>query len=226
MSRLGCLIDRHYAMYRRHYLTALLIPAVLPWLLVGFMLLGSARVEPSWVMALLCCIFAFTAVIVRLTLRAYVMPGVTVAEMTLPVSGAERKLFAWGNSLFWTLIAAVIMWVEIQTRVIDRLGAGRAFGHALSVAIGAGGADGGIIGHSCDDFVLLCSFHEAPLYRHPADGVAGDAFRTRAVAGHYVVGDAAGGLRRADAGAVGRRALPGRQVPVPVVRRGCRQQRY
>ena len=96
MSRLGCLIDRHYAMYRRHYLTALLIPAVLPWLLVGFMLLGSARVEPSWVMALLCCIFAF------------------VAEMTLPVSGAERKLFAWGNSLFWTLIAAVIMWVEIQ----------------------------------------------------------------------------------------------------------------
>lgn len=114
MSRLGCLIDRHYAMYRRHYLTALLIPAVLPWLLVGFMLLGSARVEPSWVMALLCCIFAFTAVIVRLTLRAYVMPGVTVAEMTLPVSGAERKLFAWGNSLFWTLIAAVIMWVEIQ----------------------------------------------------------------------------------------------------------------
>ena len=43
MSRLGCLIDRHYAMYRRHYLTALLIPAVLPWLLVGFMLLGSAR---------------------------------------------------------------------------------------------------------------------------------------------------------------------------------------
>ena len=67
MSRLGCLIDRHYAMYRRHYLTALLIPAVLPWLLVGFMLLGSAR-----------------------------------------------KLFAWGNSLFWTLIAAVIMWVEIQ----------------------------------------------------------------------------------------------------------------
>lgn len=91
MSRLGCLIDRHYAMYRRHYLTALLIPAVLPWLLVGFMLLGSARVEPSWVMALLCCIFAFTAVIVRLTLRAYVMPGVTVAEMTLPVSGAERK---------------------------------------------------------------------------------------------------------------------------------------
>ena len=96
MSRLGCLIDRHYAMYRRHYLTALLIPAVLPWLLVGFMLLGSARVEPSWVMALLCCIFAFTA------------------EMTLPVSGAERKLFAWGNSLFWTLIAAVIMWVEIQ----------------------------------------------------------------------------------------------------------------
>lgn len=114
MSRLGCLIDRHYAMYRRHYLTALLIPAVLPWLLVGFMLLGSARVEPSWVMALLCCIFAFTAVIVRLTLRAYVMPGVTVAEMTLPVSGAERKFFAWGNSLFWTLIAAVIMWVEIQ----------------------------------------------------------------------------------------------------------------
>ena len=37
MSRLGYLIDRHYAMYRRHYLTALLIPAVLPWLLVGFM---------------------------------------------------------------------------------------------------------------------------------------------------------------------------------------------
>ena len=206
MSRLGCLIDRHYAMYRRHYLTALLIPAVLPWLLVGFMLLGSARVEPSWVMALLCCIFAFTAVIVRLTLRAYVMPGVTVAEMTLPVSG-----YHVGRD---------------SARVIDRLGAGHAFGHALSVAIGAGGADGGIIGHSCDDFVLLCSFHEVPLYRHPADGVAGDAFRTRAVAGHYVVGDAAGGGRRADAGAVGRRALPGRQVPVPVVRRGCRQQRY
>lgn len=114
MSRFGCLIDRHYAMYRRHYLIALLIPAVLPWLLVGFTLLGSARVEPSWVMALLCCIFAFTSVIVWLTLRAYVMPGMTVAEMTLPVSGAERKLFAWGNSLFWTLIAAVVMWVEIQ----------------------------------------------------------------------------------------------------------------
>ena len=41
MSRLGCLIDRYYAMYRRHYLTALLIPAVLPWLLVGFMLIMS-----------------------------------------------------------------------------------------------------------------------------------------------------------------------------------------
>ena len=45
-----------------------------------------------------------------------------------------------------------------SARVIDRLGAGRAFGHALSVAIGAGGADGGIIGHSCDEFCAAMQF--------------------------------------------------------------------